>query len=299
MGYSGIIRSYLHPTSNATCTDPPPQWKFVLLGSFLVTVQLFLWAVHPHLAAAPQPATDVPTTTALLVGGFLVGLGTKLGNGCTSGHGICGLARFSIRSIAAVLSFMAVGVVTSVAISASPMLHRELRTTGVPDYSAVLGWAVTAWTIGLALTTPQPRTKEMYGAIASGFLGALGLVVGGMVNTSKVIGFLDISRLWKNGSDDYDPTLLCVMGAGVVISRLSYQIIDQTKPPLCAPKWCIPSNQTIDRRLVGGAVLFGAGWALTGICPGPALWQLGAGSIPVALYYFPTFLAGSYLGEMV
>jgi uncharacterized protein len=84
-----------------------------------------------------------------------------------------------------------------------------------------------------------------------------------------------------------------------LVSALSYQLLDKSKPPPCAPKWSIPTNTTIDQRLVGGAMLFGVGWALAGICPGPALWQLGAGSIPVALYYFPAFLTGSYLGEMV
>jgi uncharacterized protein len=293
MGYSGIIRSYLRPTS----TTDAPQWKFALLGAFLATVQLYAWA-NPS-AIAPHPPTNVPTTLALLLGGLLVGLGTKIGNGCTSGHGICGLGRFSVRSLVNVLSFMVVGVTTSVAIRALPGWHDTLRTTGVPETSTGLGLAVTALTIGLAST--KPWTKEVYGAIVCGSLGALGLIISGMVNTSKVIGFLDISRLWRNGVDHspYDPTLICVMAGGVLVSALSYQLLDTSKPPPCAPKWSIPTNTTIDQRLVGGAILFGVGWALAGICPGPALWQLGAGSIPVALYYFPAFLTGSYLGEMV
>jgi uncharacterized protein len=211
------------------------------------------------------------------------------------GHGICGLARFSIRSLTAVLSFMTVGVAAAVTVSSIPFLRQELRTTGVPESSGAIRIAVTALTLGLALVSKP--TKEVYGAIASGSLGALGLAVSGMVNTSKVIGFLDVSRLWNGGN--YDPTLITVMGAGMVVSTLSYQMLDQSNPPLCAPKWSIPAKRTIDNRLVGGAALFGIGWGLTGICPGPALWQLGSGSIPMATLYFPAFLAGTYIGEVV
>lgn len=284
MGYSGLIRSYMNPAD-------APQWKFALLGSFLATVQLYLMK-YPD-AAAPNPAADVPTNTAMILGGLLVGLGTKLSNGCTSGHGICGLARFSKRSLVAVLSFMTVGVATSVLISSTPAIKNEMRTSGSPEFNPSIGLAATAVTAGLALAA-RP-TKLVFGAIVSGVLGALGLVIGGMVNTSKVIGFLDVSRLSKGNS--YDPTLMMVMGAGVVVSTLAYLMVKRSKPPLFASSWSIPSNTTIDKRLVLGAAFFGIGWALTGTCPGPALWQVGAGSILHALYFMPCFFLGSYVAE--
>lgn len=283
MGYSGLIRSFLNPSD-------APQWKFALLGSFLVTVQLFLQKIPG--AAAPNPATDVPTTTAMILGGFLVGMGTKMGNGCTSGHGICGLARFSLRSLAAVLSFMTVGVATAVLVGTMPFLSQEMRTSESPAFKPSIGLAATAVTVGLALSAKP--TKQVVGAIVSGILGAAGLAIGGMVNTSKVIGFLDVSRLSKG---NYDPTLMMVMGGGVVVSTLAYQMVNRSKPPLFAPSWSIPSNTTIDTRLIVGGALFGVGWALTGTCPGPALWQVGAGSVLHSLYFMPCFFAGSYIAD--
>ncbi len=85
-----------------------------------------------------------------------------------------------------------------------------------------------------------------------------------MVNPMKILNFLDISGPW-------DPTLIFVMGSGLVVTLLGYQIIFKRNTPLFATSFRLPTSQDIDVKLLGGAALFGLGWGLTGFCPGPAI----------------------------
>jgi hypothetical protein len=88
-----------------------------------------------------------------------------------------------------------------------------------------------------------------------------------MVNPMKVLNFLDLFGPW-------DATLLFVMGAGLVVTLLGYQIIFRRKAPLFATSFRLPTSQYIDAKLLGGAALFGLGWGLSGFCPGPAIASL-------------------------
>ena len=98
----------------------------------------------------------------------------------------------------------------------------------------------------------------------SGFLFALGLGISGMADGNKVVNFLDVSGNW-------DPSLAFVMvGAIAVYAPLHYRIF-QRSAPTKSPIFHLPIQTEVDNRLVGGAFLFGTGWGLTGICPGPAL----------------------------
>ena len=103
--------------------------------------------------------------------------------------------------------------------------------------------------------------------LLSGLLFGTGLTISGMVNPMKILNFLDISGPW-------DPTLIFVMGAGVVVTLLGYQIIFKRSAPLFATSFRLPTSQDIDVKLLGGAALFGLGWGLTGFCPGPAIASL-------------------------
>ena len=104
-GVSGIVGGLLHPFSARHGSDAFERLAFVgglLLGPFVFVLAFDAW-----------PPVDITQSAALLVaGGLLVGFGTRLGGGCTSGHGVCGLARFSRRSLAAVVVFFAVAIVT-------------------------------------------------------------------------------------------------------------------------------------------------------------------------------------------
>ena len=104
-GVSGIVGGLLHPFSGGGSSDTLERVAFVaglLLGPFVFAVVFNAW-----------PPVEITQSTWLLVtGGLLVGFGTRLGGGCTSGHGVCGLARFSRRSLAAVVVFFAVAIAT-------------------------------------------------------------------------------------------------------------------------------------------------------------------------------------------
>ena len=98
----------------------------------------------------------------------------------------------------------------------------------------------------------------------SGLLFGAGVTVSGMVNPMKVLNFLDISGPW-------DATLIFVMGAGLVVTLLGYQVIFRRSAPLFATSFRLPTSQDIDAKLLGGAALFGLGWGISGFCPGPAV----------------------------
>lgn len=98
----------------------------------------------------------------------------------------------------------------------------------------------------------------------SGLLFGLGLTVSGMINPAKVIGFLDIAGAW-------DPSLALVMAAGLAVTVPSFHFILKQKRPLFEAKFFLPGKSELDVRLILGAVCFGIGWGLAGLCPGPAL----------------------------
>ena len=108
LGASGIVSSVgLSPISSLR--DSQQNWKLVLLACFLLTSHLFFSSEYQD----KENGLASMSWAAFLIGGFFVGFGTKLSNGCTSGHGICGLARFSKRSLVAVCTFMSVGALTT------------------------------------------------------------------------------------------------------------------------------------------------------------------------------------------
>ena len=114
-------------------------------------------------------------------------------------------------------------------------------------------------------------------AFGSGLLFGLGLIVSQMVNPAKVLGFLDIFGAW-------DPSLALVMGGAVVVSALGYLAAKRRGVPVLAPRLEIPTRRDLDPRLIGGAALFGIGWGLVGLCPGPALVGLTFGPWPVFVF---------------
>jgi len=105
-------------------------------------------------------------------------------------------------------------------------------------------------------------------AFACGLLFGLGLTVSHMIDPAKVLGFLDIAGHW-------DPSLAFVMLGAIAVTAPAYLLAKRLRAPLCADAFASPSNAGIDRRLMIGALLFGAGWGLVGYCPGPALASLG------------------------
>ena len=129
-------------------------------------------------------------------------------------------------------------------------------------------------------------TQWMTAGLAGLFLG-MGLILSGMANPAKVVGFLDVAGSW-------DPSLGLVMGGGLVVGSVGFALLKKKPTTLLGEPLNLPSSRKIDFRLIVGSVLFGIGWGITGICPGPGLVLLGAG-IPEGVIYVVSLLAGMTL----
>lgn len=101
MGVSGMVNNLVTPSPGQS------TWRLYLLGGMLVGAALYEYG----LASAPTPEFKF-SPVAMIIGGLLVGFGTRMGSGCTSGHGVCGLGRLSPRSLAAVITFVTTGILT-------------------------------------------------------------------------------------------------------------------------------------------------------------------------------------------
>ena len=123
----------------------------------------------------------------------------------------------------------------------------------------------------------------------SGLLFSAGLIIGGMSNPQKILAFLDIRG-------DWDPSLLFIMGAGLIVSAISYQIARHRQQSLLACPLAIPTKTVIDKPLVFGSILFGLGWGLAGICPGPGLVLAGGGFTQGVLFVSAMIVGWLFIG---
>lgn len=132
-------------------------------------------------------------------------------------------------------------------------------------------------------------------ALFSGALFGLGLVVSGMADPAKVIGFLDLTG-------DWDPTLAFVMGGAILVVGPAFGLIFKRRSPVFDHDFELPAKQQVDVRLLGGSALFGVGWGLSGFCPGPAVVALvpalTTGIAPV-FAFFVAMVAGMAIYERI
>jgi uncharacterized membrane protein YedE/YeeE len=386
-------------------TDPSVTWKLVFLSVFLLLSNTLLGAYFvDDQRLGTDPSIPVVSTYGYLLGGAFVGFGTRLGNGCTTGHGICGMARLSKRSIVAVCTFMLSAFATAAMISPDNRAFAKgtdfLRTDQVPElFNRWLGFCISMIIViptfcavfnllqnkreepevesttgdivskdseatahasakfssqpfsnstddqdienpvvsssiledesfssdgEQQATTSEDRTLEeddedqssihrrkLVPAMMAATLFAVGLAVSQMVLPSKVLGFL---ALYTLAHGTYDPTLLTVMVAGAAISFCSYQFVKgwgviPNNPyarscPFVAnknrtTKFSVPTNTVIDWHLLIGALCFGIGWAVVGLCPGPAMFLAATGTKPVIFCWWPAFIVGSFVAQNV
>ncbi|HJM77988.1 MAG TPA: DUF6691 family protein [Candidatus Pelagibacter bacterium] len=128
-------------------------------------------------------------------------------------------------------------------------------------------------------------------SLLSGIIFGLGLTISGMVNPQKVLGFLNIFG-------DWDPSLMFVMvGAIIIFSPLHFTFKRKSRP-FFAQSFIIPSKKDIDKSLILGAILFGIGWGLVGLCPGPAISAISFLNINVYIFVLFMFI-GFYLGNLL
>ena len=131
--------------------------------------------------------------------------------------------------------------------------------------------------------------KKVLFAFLAGLLFAAGLVVSGMTQPAKVIGFLNLSGLgegvsWQAAPGLWDPSLALVMGGALLVTLVAFTITPHWVKPWAAEKFYLPTRQDIDGKLIIGSALFGIGWALAGYCPGPGLASLFSGGVDAAAF---------------
>ena len=129
--------------------------------------------------------------------------------------------------------------------------------------------------------------KTALTSFISGIVFAIGLGISGMTRPIKVIGFLDFFGYW-------DASLALVMIGAIGVYFIAYRLSQNMASPILGPVFSIPNRTDLDLRLIAGAALFGAGWGLSGFCPGPAITALASGAAPVALFV-ASMAAGIYL----
>lgn len=124
-------------------------------------------------------------------------------------------------------------------------------------------------------------------ALIAGLIFGLGLTISEMIDPAKIIAFLDITGAW-------DPSLIIVMASALAVSFAGYRIVLAREKPLFEPSFQLPTKTVIDRPLLAGSAMFGVGWGLAGLCPGPAVSAaaLGNGAIYV-------FLAALFAGMLL
>ncbi len=128
-------------------------------------------------------------------------------------------------------------------------------------------------------------------AYLSGLIFGVGLIISGMTNPSKVIGFLDLFGNW-------DPSLMLVMGAAIPVTFITFRWLDKNQITILKEALHLPGTRQIDLPLIVGSILFGIGWALAGYCPGPAIVSLGIGNMAL-LYFVGAMIMGMKLVEFV
>ena len=128
-------------------------------------------------------------------------------------------------------------------------------------------------------------------SLICGIIFGIGLVISGMTNPAKVIGFLNITGSW-------DPSLVFVMFGAIAITSPSIYLLNNRNKPLFSSSFQVPARKTIDQKLVIGSSLFGIGWGMVGLCPGPAISSI-AFFQPLSILFILSMISGIYLSKFI
>ncbi|OBT07966.1 transporter [Vibrio sp. UCD-FRSSP16_10] len=130
-------------------------------------------------------------------------------------------------------------------------------------------------------------------SLVAGILFGLGMALSGMADPNKVIAFLDVAG-------DWDPSLAFVMGGALaVFLPVYFLLIKKRSQPIVSETFCVSQNSVIDKPLLIGAALFGIGWGLVGVCPGPVISSLGAGNSQAWLFLVAMLVGFSIAGKVL
>ena len=128
-------------------------------------------------------------------------------------------------------------------------------------------------------------------ALFCGTIFGIGLVISQMINPAKVLGFLNVFGKW-------DPSLALVMIGALIISSPLFHLFKNKEKPIFSTSFSISENKEIDKRLIFGSILFGAGWGLAGLCPGPAISSIALLNISSVTFVFSMFI-GFYIASKI
>ena len=284
-GFSGILYSIWSREEGSNTF----RWSIVL---GLITMGSLMKTLSPHgddfFESNEKLGKNFPITS-IIISGIMIGFGTKLGNGCTSGHGVCGLPRFSLRSYVAVGIFLSFGIATATLKYHKPFLsgNNYLSDLGTQYYEEGefkyndYHWITLVSLIVIYITKilylfivefPNKKSREFSDSIIgyiTGLIFGLSLCLSGMTKRSRIVDFLAIGN-------DWDATLLFILGVSVLLNMITfYFIIGMERiPPFGDKKINIKPSSDIDHKLILGNIFFGIGWGLSGFCPGPVLVNL-------------------------
>lgn len=133
--------------------------------------------------------------------------------------------------------------------------------------------------------------RKLFPPVVSGALFGAGLTLSGMTDPARVRGFLDVFGRW-------DPTLVFVMGGAVIVMAIAWRIQARMSAPLFGEKFSLPDRRDFDGRLIAGSALFGIGWGIAGLCPGPAVASLALSPLSV-MPFLAAMLAGMALHTLL
>lgn len=255
------------------------------------------------------------------IAGILIGFGTAQGSGCTSGHMLCGVARLSLRSILATITFCGTALVWVKVFNTPAMVSRfyglkpDPLSVSLPSLGTGISMGIALFIIlmiyiGILISqlyifdsffdrTPEDKVEDSKNVNILGmfnaFTFALGLGFSGMTKPQKVLGFFDLGPNW-------DPSLCCVIVFALLPALIIYQAFllrnhKAGKEPLFTKKWFLPSSNQITFPLIFGSFLFGTGWGVLGICPGPNIVNLPTGAYEMILM-FASVLVGIYMSDV-
>jgi len=303
-GVSGLLKMWIEGPVELTRVA-------FLCGLCAAGVLMFFW-LPAAFESPPEPSFS------LLLGALAVGAGTALGNGCTSGHGLCGLSRISKRSMVAVPVFMGSAIATATIRSGGVI--GSIAPIGVTPASTLVlaGWIAGALALGLLPllvgatreASWWQRTRETYTGFWCGLSFGVGLSIGGMIRPSAVLGALSPTHLDLTLWVLFVTALGITFGlyraaevAGVGAARAVPALPAAPNPdqePATLPaklkaagqatiatsrlqRLLTPGGAAVDAPLVLGALLFGVGWGTTGVCPGPLVVVTAAAAATLSL----------------